>query len=337
LKPALSGDLVVEHVLAMAGAHPVLLELGPRERPAAIWDSLASQSTYIGVGYEAEPMRAACSHYARVHLVNGIVVPRTMHVPNAPVTFHITREPLYSCVLEPYSGCAEYLDGAARKTGQLSCSPTTVDSALQHCGVDRVDWFHVYVGGVDVRLFTGNSRQLQAHVLALDTGFDIVDLWPEPGSRLTGFDDILARGFWLSRLSSHGFVKMRSATLSRLRESDAEFDEDFLERWHRVSPGWLFARFLRTIAFLAETDAGRQEYVKLWSFALADRQLGFAADVACDYERRFGSDQVSSAMLEEVRRRLKLLPRKPPPLGFLRQMLPQPIRRRLRSLVFGDS
>ncbi|MBZ5569642.1 MAG: hypothetical protein LAN64_17580 [Acidobacteriia bacterium] len=337
MKSASSSNIAAEHALAMAGAHPVLLELGPRGRPAAIWDNLASQSTYIGVGYEAEQMRAACSHFAGVHLVNGIVVPQTMLVPGTSVTFHTTRDPLYCCVLEPSSGCAEYLDGAARKTGQLSCSPTSVDSALQRCGVDRVDWFHVYVGGVDLRLFTSSSEHLQAHVLALDTGFDIVDLWPEPGSRLTAFDGILARGFWLSRLSSHGFVRMRAATLERLRQSGAAIDEGFLERWHRVSPGWLFARFLRTIAFLAETDADRHDYVKLWSFALTDQQFGFAADVACDYERRFGSDQVSSAMLEEVRRRFKLLPRKPPPLGFLRQMLPHPIRRRLRRLVFGDS
>jgi hypothetical protein len=112
-------------------------------------------------------------------------------------------------------------------------------------------------------------------------------------------------GFWLSNLDVQGTVRMRKMTLDRLKtmgqsESIAESMAS-----HKITPGWVNARYLRTLASMAAAKSDRRQYLLLWVFACLDRQFGFAADVAFEYEGCFGVDEISRVMLGTVHRHLR--------------------------------
>jgi hypothetical protein len=74
---------------------------------------------------------------------------------------------------------------------------------------------------------------------------------------------------------------------------------------HKITPGWVNARYLRTLASMAAAKSDRRQYLLLWVFACLDRQFGFAADVAFEYEGCFGVDEISRVMLGTVHRHLR--------------------------------
>ena len=98
---------------------------------------------------------------------------------------------------------------------------------------------------------------------------------------------------------------MRRATLDKLRETHKDIDEKRIRRAVRPSPGWCEARYLKTLGWLTEKRLGQREHVLLWAFALLDGQLGFALDLAMEYERAFGKSATSEAMNHEPIRRLR--------------------------------
>lgn len=137
----------------------------------------------------------------------------------------------------------------------------------------------------------------------------------------------------MSRVSSHGAVRIRRDTRARLVEMDPSLSEEFIAAHHRREPGWVFLRLFRTPEYLTAHEFSRREYALLWAFGLLDDQFGFAADVAGEYERRFGPDRYSRLMWEEVVERMKqLVPRRPLIYRTVRRLLPAPVRRVLRRL-----
>jgi hypothetical protein len=114
-----------------------------------------------------------------------------------------------------------------------------------------------------------------------------------------------AEGFWLSDLVVRGSVRMRLATLQAVAGAEG-IDPAEMERVLRPSPGWVEARYLRTLESLDEQPVGPREYLLLCAFALLDRQTGFALDVLAGLERRFGGDERSLRLRGEAMKQVQL-------------------------------
>jgi len=94
-------------------------------------------------------------------------------------------------------------------------------------------------------------------------------------------------------------VRMRKSTLDWLADRDPKATPDSVAKAVRQTPGWTECRYLRSLESLATTGAQRREYVLLWVFALIDKQFGFCLDLALEYGRRFGSDELSTLLETE--------------------------------------
>jgi hypothetical protein len=188
---------------------------------------------------------------------------------------------------------------------ERSMKATTITSLLKRLSLDRLDWLQTNTNGLDFTLFQSVEQPIRQRILALDTVFDLVDFWPGPGSPLTAYNDLISEGYWLARLSSHGFVRMQSKSVRQLEAIDARFNRVQLGNRLRVAPGWVFARFLRTLESLLSVSSSNVDLATLWAFAVADDQLGFAADVVFEYRRIFGEDTHCRSMLEETLARIR--------------------------------
>ena len=56
---------------------------------------------------------------------------------------------------------------------------------------------------------------------------------------------------------------------------------------------------MRTIDCLQATNSDREQYLLLWIFAVIDQQMGFSADIAFEYESKFGRDELSQMIVQE--------------------------------------
>jgi hypothetical protein len=146
-----------------------------------------------------------------------------------------------------------------------------------------------------------------SRVLAIDVEPGLIDAYVGEDLFVDAHKGLTGRGFWLSNLEVCGTVRMRSATVKEINAKNKDLDGPLIERTVRRTPGWVEARYLRTIKSLVQANAGKREFALLWSFALIDNQPGFAIDLALEYERIFGGDKVSQLMNDEPLRIIREL------------------------------
>ena len=120
---------------------------------------------------------------------------------------------------------------------------------------------------------------------------DFIDIYQGQDRSLEAYRTYIDDGFWLSRVSQYGPVKIGRRSVQELTQRDPSLTEQYFKDHHRRIPGWFLGRFLRTINSLRAGEFSPRQYIVLWSFALADSQFGFAADIAFEYKRLFGPDE----------------------------------------------
>jgi hypothetical protein len=164
--------------------------------------------------------------------------------------------------------------------------------------------------------------QVRQTVLALDIEPGLIDAYQGEDLFMDAHRALVREGFWLSNLNIGGAARIRSSTLSELIPNPA-LRRMFAHRRMKPSPAWAEARYLRDLN--ATTD--RQGHALLWTFAMLDRQAGFALDVALEYEKRFGRDALSEVMTNRSRRSLRLPAWYAVAAGIKRMLFPSKIDR----------
>ena len=220
------------------------------------------------------------------------------------------RQPCSSTLKPDAPSLAEYLFAELFVVEREADVPsTTLDAVLDRLGLPGIDWLKTDSQGIDLRLFESLKPDRRAKVLALDLEPGLIDAYLGEDLFVDAHKQLLRTGFWLSNLEVMGTVKMRHATLDRLKRLEAAPALHDAVRVLRVSPGWVNSRYLRSLPSLAQGDFGKRDYSVLWVFACLDGQYGFACDLAVDYEQRFGQDDISHLMLTEALEELRRLAR----------------------------
>ena len=224
------------------------------------------------------------------------------------VSFYLTRSPHCSSTLPPDSASlANYLFADLFIVErQAKVRATTLNALIDRLGLPGVDWFKTDSQGTDLRLFTSLRPELRARVLAVDLEPGLIDAYRGEDLFVAAHEHLTRNGFWLSNLEVRGEVRVRRATVDKLRKRHKDINEKRIRRAVRPSPGWCEARYVRTIQWLTDKQLGQREHVLLWAFALLDDQLGFALDLAMEYEHAFGKSEIGEAMksvpIQRVRR-----------------------------------
>jgi hypothetical protein len=316
----------INQLLVQLEIRPVLLDIGASGDPPAIWDGIARKSVYVGFDPDLREMREQSDgRFYKTIIANEAVVATGAD----EVTFYLTHSPHCSSTLPPDSAAlSNYLfSNLFAVERQTKVRATTLNSLTERLGLQAIDWFKTDSQGTDLRLFTSLKPSLRDRVLAVDLEPGLIDAYHGEDLFVTAHEHLTRNGFWLSNLTVLGEVRMRRATLAKLRETHKDIDEKRIRRAARPSPGWCEARYLRTLGWLTEKQFGPREHVLLWVFALLDDQLGFALDLATEYERAFGKSVIPEAMESEPLRRLRKSNQ--PLRRAVGKIVPQSLRRRI--------
>lgn len=307
---------IFHQLLADFDLFPVLVDVGASGKPPEIWEPIAPRSVYIGLDPDGRQTQA--DGRGRFHKTFFVPEAVTWEANKEELSFYLTRAPYCSSALKPEALALEnhlFADlFAVEEETKVAARP--LDHVLDSLEIAQLDWLKTDSQGLDLRLFNGLRESRRARILALDIEPGLIDAYQGEDLFADAHKDLVTQGFWLSDLQVNGTVRMRQTTLKRLLAAYPELDYAGLERGLKPSPGWCNARYLRTLEWLEQQQAGPREYALLWIFAVLDRQFGFALDTALAYEALFGPDGHSNVLREEMIQRLKELCTEPGRTGF---------------------
>ena len=294
----------IDRLLSDLDIHPVLVDIGASGAPPAIWDSIASHSTYVGFDPDLREIHEVPdSRFHRAVIVNEAITSST----DKEVRFYLTKSPYCSSTLRPDTeALADYIfSDLFTVERETAVRATTLNEVLERLSLPRIDWFKTDSQGTDLRLFTSLRDDISSRVLAIDIEPGLIDAYVGEDLFADAHKALTERGFWLSNMNVCGTVRMKSATLQELNATNAQIDQPLIERLVRQTPCWVEARYFRTSKSLLQTGAGKEDFALLWVFALIDEQTGFALDLALEYERVFGRDGIAQLMRNEPLRRIR--------------------------------
>ncbi len=295
----------INHLLSELQIHPVLLDIGASGGTPKMWEGIARHSIYIGFDPDLrEIRRVSDGRFYKAMIVNSAV---SADKEKRKVLFYLTKSPHCSSTLKPADvSLSEYLfSDLFSVERETLVEATSLDQVLGTFSLQAFDWFKTDSQGTDLRLFNSLKQESRAQVLAVDVEPGLIDAYVNEDLFVDVHSELIRNGFWLSNLDVQSTLRMRSTTLARIMADVCGIDEKLLMVAAKKSPAWCEARYLRTIDWLAQHSFGRREYALLWIFALLDKQLGFCLDLAIEYERLFGWDDLAREMRAEPIARLK--------------------------------
>jgi hypothetical protein len=322
------------YLLSKLDIHPVLIDIGAAVAPSMIWRPIASHSVYVGFDPDLRGLRSETQGiYCRSIIVNEAV---THDQGSSDSLFFFTKSPTCSSTLRPdLHSLSEYLFSdlfAVKREGKVLAS--TLDSVMERLDLPCIDWFKTDSQGTDLRLFESLRPEVQSKVLAVDMEPGLINAYVGEDLFINAHKALMESGFWLSNLEVQGTARMKVATLDQVLAADRSLTRQNVERAVRGSPGWVNARYLRTIPSLAQGQSGKREYVLLWIFSSLDDQLGFAADIAFEYERRFGEDTVCRMMKTDVFAEFKRRGRRLRTVReIVKPLIPTPVKQWIKKVL----
>ena len=328
---------VISNLLSELDIHPVLIDVGASGTTPEIWDSIAKHSIYVGFDPDLrEIQELPDGRFHKAIIVNEAI---TTKEDSAEVLFYLTKSPFCSSVLKPDSKSLSNFIFSDYFTieRETPVRATTLNSIIERLSLRGVDWLKTDSQGTDFRIFNSLSKDIRSKVLALDIEPGFIDAYLGEDLFVDAHKSLVKQGFWLSNLKVCGEVRLKKTTLDKLPQLDSEANPELISFYHKKSPCWCEARYLRTIDWFAQGSFDKRGYVLLWVFSLLDGQLGFAIELAFEYERRFGSDKVSQVMLDEAIWRVKRLrPKKRLMRTLAGKLLPTQIKQWLKGFIVNS-
>ena len=253
---------------------PVLVDVGASGAPPAIWRAIAPESAYVGFDPDARELRRDAVRGFR----SSLIVPKAVVADDAEATpLYLTASPFCSSTLPPdASALADYLFAPLFDVVGTTTTPAT--SLARVPELASIDWLKLDTQGTDLRIYESVPERVRTPMLALDVEPGLIDAYAGEDFFATAHARLVRDGWWLSDARVLGTVRVRRTSVERLRAHGV--DETAIAASTRTSPGWVEARYLRTIEHLQRSGADARSYQLLSVFAMLDGQFGFAFDVA---------------------------------------------------------
>lgn len=302
---------IFDQLLTSMDIQPVLMDVGASGGHHQIWNAVAPHSVYVGFDPDERDIRELPdSAFKRAVIVNKAVV--ADHNADS-VAFFLTHSPYCSSTLEPdRESLANYSFAPRFDVINIQTVPAiTLNAVVGELSLSHIDWIKTDSQGTDLRLWQSLDDSYRDQVLAIEIEPGLIDAYKGEDLWIDAQQELTRQGFWLSDLDVKGVVRIQETTLETLSSMGFAMDEAKARGHIQSSPGWMEARYLRSLDWLAAHEASPRQYVLLWTFAIIDGQKGFALDVALAYKRLFGADEVADVMVNEAVRLLRtpLIPR----------------------------
>ena len=139
---------------------PVFIDVGASGEIHPIWNDVAKYAVCIAFDADTRKFSIEEKHhegYRKLYLINKIVT-----ADGGECDFYLTKSPYCSSVLEPDKHALEdwYYSDLFTVERTMKLESTTLQQALDHTGIDYVDWFKTDSQGTDLRILKSLADKL---------------------------------------------------------------------------------------------------------------------------------------------------------------------------------
>lgn len=272
--------------VAQLKLHPILVDVGASGDQFPAWESIMSQSIYVGFDPDERALsETEGNSFYQYHILKQAI---TNDATSDSVKFYLTKFPYCSSTLKPLNNevanyhFASYFD----VIGETEAPATTLDQALQSLNLHAAHWLKLDSQGTDLRIIKSLPSSLVSSIMAVDIEPGLINSYEGEDLFVDAHAYLIQQGFWLSHAEVKGAIRVKPSTLDHY--------SDLSDQIHKVrtSPGWVEARYLRKVETLTTED----EHKLLWLFAVVDTQYGYALDILEAFRLRFSEDTVYKLM-----------------------------------------
>ena len=324
---------ICDHLLHDLNIHPVLVDVGASGEPPKIWDPIATYSIYVGFDPDArEVPDLPQNKFYKSTVINRAVIENDL---SKEANFYFTKFPYCSSTLKPNSQSLSHFlfSDLFIVEKETKVQSTSLNSVVNELSLPTIDWLKIDSQGIDLRIFAGLKDEMRSKILAIDIEPGLIDAYEGEDLFVDVHKRLTQEGFWLSTLNVGDAVRMRKSSLAYLSEVKNEIKINLAEQTLKKTPVWCEARYLRTVASLVQNNLSKNEFVLLWLFSTLDHQMGFALDLALEYKKLFGTDNIFESMFEETVKRIRLSQQRTF-LGMIKSFLPVSFKDWLKSSSF---
>ncbi|MDF9799677.1 hypothetical protein OKW21_004940 [Catalinimonas alkaloidigena] len=264
---------------------PVLVDIGASNDINPVWKKIASFS--IGLAFDADDrdfefIEKEDKLFKKLYVFNKIVVDKAEH---DEMDFYLTKSPYCSSLLEPNLPKLQpyhYAD-FFEVTNKIKLKIVELKKVIEEIGIDYVDWFKTDAQGIDLRLFSSLSQQMQNKTIMLEFEPGLIDAYKQEDKVVDVLNYMRDKEFFLLSLDVKGPFRITKSVFDHTFKS--QLSKKFAKHGLKRVPGWAEMAFLNE---LTDPDCTAREYILAWLFSTLQEHHEISAAYAHQGYEKFG-------------------------------------------------
>lgn len=253
---------------------PVLVDVGASGALIPQWKNIAYFSICIAFDAddrEFEFIEKESNDFKKLIVFNRIVTDK-LEKGQDEATFYLTKNPYCSSLLEPFDSQGEkmnnyYYADYFEVEKQTTLKAITLNDALKQVGVPQIDWFKTDSQGIDLRLFTSLSKELQDKTLVAEFEPGFVDIYKGEDKIIDVLQEIGKNPlFFLTEFDVKRVVQLPQYTFQRLYPT--KIKQDAALNALRAIPAWSEMTYMNNLKTdQKDKTPTKRDFVLGWLFS----------------------------------------------------------------------
>jgi len=279
---------------------PVLVDIGASGEINAKWEPIAPYSICIAFDANSRKMgyiEKEDSRYKKLYVYHSIVSEQK----SENTKFYLTKSPPCSSMLKPDKDKLKNWAFASLFDVVEVIPQNAIDlkSVLSELNIQRIDWFKTDSQGIDLRLFKSLGDDIIEKTLLAEFEPGIMDAYVGEDKLYEIMRFLDQRPFWMSDMKVKGTQRISN---SILQSNFSHRQKVFLKARLRKSPCWAEISYLNSFT---DRNLSLRAYLLGWVFATAEKQYGFAFELAEKGLKQVG-DKIFAEMKEKSLEKIKI-------------------------------
>ncbi|WP_338793201.1 hypothetical protein [Bernardetia sp. MNP-M8] len=263
---------------------PILVDVGASGALIPQWKNIAHFSICIAFDAddrEFEFIQKESNDFKKLFIFNRIVTDK-LKKGQDEATFYLTKNPYCSSLLEPFDSKGEkmesyYYADYFEVEKQINLKAITLNDALKQVKVPQIDWFKTDSQGIDLRLFTSLSKELQDKTIVAEFEPGFIDVYKGEDTIIDVLQELKQNPlFFLTEFDVKRVVQLPQYTFQRLYPT--KIKQDAALNALRTIPAWSEMTYMNNLK--KDKLPTKRDFVLAWLFSTIQNHHDLAYNYA---------------------------------------------------------
>ena len=263
---------------------PVLVDVGASGALIPQWKNIAYFSICIAFDAddrEFEFIEKESKDFKKLFVFNRIVTDKLENGKDE-ATFYLTKNPYCSSLLEPFDSKDDKMKGYYyadyfEVEKQTTLKAITLNEALKQVEAPQIDWFKTDSQGIDLRLFTSLSKELQDKTIVAEFEPGFLDIYRGEDKIIDVLQELNKNPlFFLTEFDVKRVVKLPQDTFQKIYPT--KIKQDAALNALRTIPAWSEMTYMNNLK--TDKTPSKRDFILAWLFSTIQNHHDLAYNYA---------------------------------------------------------